>query len=132
MKLINTTLVSVFSLSLFVVQTAFPAEWVNESISVNDATYVSKRPSLEKRAFVSSTVERKLDEVVAKIADDKLKWMFINCFPNTLDTTVKFKMRDGYPDTFVITGDINAMWLRDSSAQVQNYLSLAAEFIVGC
>ena len=56
MKLINTTLVSVFSLSLFVVQTAFPAEWVNESISVNDATYVSKRPSLEKRAFVSSTV----------------------------------------------------------------------------
>lgn len=127
MKLINTTLVSVFSLSLFVVQTAFPAEWVNESISVNDATYVSKRPSLEKRAFVSSTVERKLDEVVAKIADDKLKWMFINCFPNTLDTTVKFKMRDGYPDTFVITGDINAMWLRDSSAQVQNYLSLAAE-----
>ena len=127
MKLINTTLVSVFSLSLFVVQTAFPAEWVNESISVNDATYVSKRPSLEKRAFVSSTVERKLDEVAAKIADDKLKWMFINCFPNTLDTTVKFKMRDGYPDTFVITGDINAMWLRDSSAQVQNYLSLAAE-----
>lgn len=127
MKLINTTLVSVFSLSLFVVQTAFPAEWVNESISVNDATYVSKRPVLEKRAFVSSAVERKLDEVVAKIADDKLKWMFINCFPNTLDTTVKFKMRDGYPDTFVITGDINAMWLRDSSAQVQNYLSLAAE-----
>lgn len=108
-------------------QTTLSAEWVNESISVNDATYVSKRPVLEKRAFVSSTVERKLDEVVAKIADDKLKWMFINCFPNTLDTTVKFKMRDGYPDTFVITGDINAMWLRDSSAQVQNYLSLAAE-----
>lgn len=127
MRVQNKILTSGFSFLLFVVQTAFPAEWVNESISVNDATYVSKRPSLEKRAFVSSTVERKLDEVVAKIADDKLKWMFINCFLNTLDTTVKFKMRDGYPDTFVITGDINAMWLRDSSAQVQNYLSLAAE-----
>lgn len=127
MRVQNKILTSGFSFLLFVVQTAFPAEWVNESISVNDATYVSKRPVLEKRAFVSSTVERKLDEVVAKIADDKLKWMFINCFPNTLDTTVKFKMRDGYPDTFVITGDINAMWLRDSSAQVQNYLSLAAE-----
>ena len=127
MRVQNKILTSGFSFLLFVVQTAFPAEWVNESISVNDGTYVSKRPSLEKRAFVSSTVERKLDEVAAKIADDKLKWMFINCFPNTLDTTVKFKMRDGYPDTFVITGDINAMWLRDSSAQVQNYLSLAAE-----
>lgn len=127
MRVQNKILTSGFSFLLFVVQTAFPAEWVNESISVNDATYVSKRPVLEKRAFVSSAVERKLDEVVAKIADDKLKWMFINCFPNTLDTTVKFKMRDGYPDTFVITGDINAMWLRDSSAQVQNYLSLAAE-----
>lgn len=127
MRVQNKILTSGFSFLLFVVQTAFPAEWVNESISVNDATYVSKRPSLEKRAFVSSAVERKLDEVVAKIADDKLKWMFINCFPNTLDTTVKFKMRDGYPDTFVITGDINAMWLRDSSAQVQNYLSLVAE-----
>ena len=127
MRVQNKILTSGFSFLLFVVQTAFPAEWVNESISVNDATYVSKRPVLEKRAFVSSAVERKLDEVAAKIADDKLKWMFINCFPNTLDTTVKFKMRDGYPDTFVITGDINAMWLRDSSAQVQNYLSLAAE-----
>jgi len=127
MRVQNKILTSGFSFLLFVVQTAFPAEWVNESISVNDATYVSKRPVLEKRAFVSSAVERKLDEVAAKIADDKLKWMFINCFPNTLDTTVKFKMRDGYPDTFVITGDINAMWLRDSSAQVQSYLSLAAE-----
>ncbi len=127
MRVQNKILTSGFSFLLFVVQTAFPAEWVNESIFVNDATYVSKRPVLEKRAFVSSAVERKLDEVAAKIADDKLKWLFMNCFPNTLDTTVKFKMRDGYPDTFVITGDINAMWLRDSSAQVQNYLSLAAE-----
>ena len=45
-----------------------------------------------------------------------------SCFPNTLDTTVNFKIIDGKPDTFVITGDINAMWLRDSSAQVWPYL----------
>jgi meiotically up-regulated gene 157 (Mug157) protein len=51
--------------------------------------------------------------------------MFENCFPNTLDTTVTFRMRDGRPDTLVITGDINAMWLRDSSAQVTPYLPLA-------
>lgn len=76
MRVQNKILTSGFSFLLFVVQTAFPAEWVNESISVNDATYVSKRPVLEKRAFVSSAVERKLDEVAAKIADDKLKWLF--------------------------------------------------------
>ena len=56
MRVQNKILTSGFSFLLFVVQTAFPAEWVNESISVNDATYVSKRPVLEKRAFVSSAV----------------------------------------------------------------------------
>jgi len=47
-------------------------------------------------------------------------WLFANCFPNTLDTTVFFDP-DG-PDTFVITEDILAMWLRDSSAQLWPYL----------
>lgn len=50
--------------------------------------------------------------------------MFENCFPNTLDTTVDFGSVDGRPDTYVITGDIDAMWLRDSSAQVWPYLQL--------
>ena len=50
--------------------------------------------------------------------------MFGNCFPNTLDTTVDFEMINGRPDTYVITGDIDAMWLRDSSAQVWPYLPL--------
>jgi hypothetical protein len=53
--------------------------------------------------------------VKAQIKDPKLAWMFENCYTNTLDTTVEFAMKDGKPDTFVITGDINAMWLRDSS-----------------
>jgi len=53
--------------------------------------------------------------------------MFENCFPNTLDTTVDFEMVDGRPDTYVITGDIDAMWLRDSSAQVWPYLALMHE-----
>ena len=56
----------------------------------------------------------------------KLSWMFANCFPNTLDTTVHFrKGSDGKPDTFVYTGDIHAMWLRDSGAQVWPYVQLA-------
>lgn len=54
--------------------------------------------------------------------------MFANCFPNTLDTTVHFKKdEEGKPDTFVYTGDIPAMWLRDSGAQVWPYVQLANE-----
>ena len=56
-----------------------------------------------------------------------MAWLFENCFPNTLDTTVDFEMINGKPDTYVITGDIDAMWLRDSTAQVWPYLSLIKE-----
>jgi meiotically up-regulated gene 157 (Mug157) protein len=54
--------------------------------------------------------------------------MFVNCYPNTLDTTVHCRtLADGTPDTFIITGDIPAMWLRDSAAQVWPYLHLMPE-----
>ncbi len=61
-----------------------------------------------------------------ELADPKLASLFENCFPNTLDTTVDFGEVDGRPDTFVVTGDIEAMWLRDSSAQVWPYLPLVS------
>lgn len=86
--------------------------------------FVSKRPPVEKRTFVSEAVENTIMEVKSLIADTELAWMFENCFPNTLDTTVDFEMIDGKPDTFIITGDIDAMWLRDSTAQVWPYLPL--------
>jgi meiotically up-regulated gene 157 (Mug157) protein len=44
------------------------------------------------------------------------------CFLNTIETTVK-QLQDG--SYFVITGDIPAMWLRDSAAQVRHYLRYA-------
>jgi hypothetical protein len=53
--------------------------------------------------------------------------MFENCYPNTLDTTVEICTTTGQPDTFIITGDIDAMWLRDSACQVWPYLSLAKD-----
>jgi len=89
--------------------------------------YSSRRPDRAQRRFVSQAVEETLIRVSADIADPELAWLFQNCFPNTLDTTVDFGLLDGRPDTFVITGDIEAMWLRDSTAQVWPYLPLVSQ-----
>ncbi|MEI7037574.1 glycoside hydrolase family 125 protein [Fulvimonas yonginensis] len=90
-------------------------------------SYPSRRPPPAKRRFTSEAVERQLAAVQARIGDPKLAWMFGNCYPNTLDTTVELGTLEGKPDTFVITGDIEAMWLRDSSAQVHPYVPLARQ-----
>ena len=95
--------------------------------NINTKNYVSKRPSLSERKFVSDAVESKIAMVKKDIGDEELAWLFENCFPNTLDTTVTHKIIDGKLDTFVITGDINAMWLRDSTAQVWPYLPLTKD-----
>ena len=89
--------------------------------------FVSQRPELSKRKFVSKSVENTIKKVKKSIADPELAWIFENCYPNTLDTTVNHYQKNGKPYTYVITGDIDAMWLRDSSAQVFPYLSLARE-----
>lgn len=70
-------------------------------------------------------IEAEIKRVTALIGDPELAWLFANCYPNTLDTTVQTATVDGKPDTFVITGDIGCLWLRDSSAQMQPYLPLA-------
>jgi meiotically up-regulated gene 157 (Mug157) protein len=88
---------------------------------------VSRRPPVDQRRFVSEAVDATIERVRRDIADPELAWMFENCYPNTLDTTVQFSMADGKPDSFIITGDIHAMWLRDSTAQVWPYLPLAVE-----
>lgn len=89
-----------------------------------DEKYESKRPTVADRHFTSEVVEKLIEQIKQDITDPKLRWMFENCYPNTLDTTVKFQIKNGHPDTFVITGDIHAMWLRDSSAQLWPYLQL--------
>ncbi|MFZ1279516.1 MAG: glycoside hydrolase family 125 protein [Ignavibacteriaceae bacterium] len=90
-------------------------------------SFETKRPPISERKFVSEAIETKIVEMKKIIKDEELSWLFENCFPNTLDTTVTHKLIDGKPDTFVITGDINAMWLRDSSAQVWPYLQFINE-----
>ncbi len=84
----------------------------------------SKRPPLADRKFTSVHVEAAIDEIKKGLPGKEIAALFENCFPNTLDTTVDFEMLHGKPDTYVITGDIDAMWLRDSTAQVWPYLSL--------
>ena len=85
------------------------------------------RPKVAERRFASEAVEAFLKDRAARIGDAALRGLFENCYPNTLDTTVVPGVFEGKPDTAVLTGDIQAMWLRDSSAQVWPYLPLAAK-----
>lgn len=80
------------------------------------------RTPADKRNFTSEAVENAIQEFKTHVKQPELAWLFENCFPNTLDTTVFHSTKDGRPETYVITGDIDAMWLRDSSAQVWPYL----------
>ena len=65
---------------------------------------------------------REVQTFEERIDDPALKKLFHNAFFNTILTTVFFE-EDG--SAFVITGDIPAMWLRDSAAQVMQYLHFA-------
>lgn len=98
------------------------------SLTALAQTFESRRPAEGDRLFTSEKIEQVIDDVTSQLTNPKLAWMFRNCFPNTLDTTVHFREDDdGKPDTFVYTGDIHAMWLRDSGAQVWPYVQFAAQ-----
>ena len=90
--------------------------------------YVDQRPQPEARLFSSEAVEKDIARVCGMLENPRLRWMFANCYPNTLDTTVHYgEDAEGQPDTFVYTGDIPAMWLRDSGAQVWPYVRYVCE-----
>ena len=98
------------------------------SLSLGATDYTSQRPAKENRLFSSEVIENKIVEVQSQLKNPYLRWMFGNCFSNTLDTTVHFgKDENGNFRTFVYTGDIHAMWLRDSGAQVWPYVRFANE-----
>ena len=92
------------------------------------AKLYTDRPPVEERAFISPAIDSVTEAVAAQITHPKLAEMFRKCFPNTLDTTVHYSEdENGEPDTYVYTGDIPAMWLRDSGAQVWPYLAFVNE-----
>ncbi|KAL8387759.1 hypothetical protein RB595_009690 [Gaeumannomyces hyphopodioides] len=104
------------------------------------------RPPPECRTYNLSSLEALLDRMKTVIKDPDLYRLFENSYPNTLDTMIKWRgfarqqpseEATGFgqnppvlgPETdeeltYVITGDIDAMWLRDSASQIYSYLPL--------
>lgn len=92
-----------------------------------DYSHLRSRPEKEDRTFQSDIVDASIDEIAPTIADWHLRKMFRQTLPNTLDTTTYYREDDqGRPDTFIVTGDIPAMWLRDSTNQLWPYLRYAS------
>ncbi len=126
-RVFSTVLLMCLSVISFAQDTSKPKSFAQSIAAPADNISVSRRPALEERLFFSETIEKKIKEVKKILKDAPyLAWMFENCFPNTLDTTVHYSVtEDGEDDTFVYTGDIHAMWLRDSGAQVWPYVQFA-------
>ncbi|KZF23235.1 glycoside hydrolase family 125 protein [Xylona heveae TC161] len=100
-----------------------------------------QRPSPQCRTFSSPLVEKIIDDLTKRMTDPDLARIFENAFPNTLDTTIRWHV-DGTekksksaaksekwqgPQSFIVTGDINAEWLRDSTNQLAQYQRLASK-----
>ncbi|KAJ4416819.1 hypothetical protein N0V82_006548 [Gnomoniopsis sp. IMI 355080] len=87
-----------------------------------------QRPARGCRKVVVEEVEEVIREMNKTVKDPDLFRLFENCFPNTLDTSVMWTgvSSDNVKEelTFITTGDIHAMWLRDSANQLQSYVSL--------
>jgi uncharacterized protein len=103
----------------------------------------SQRPHPSCRKFTSTAVEQVINDLLPHFKDPDLAKIFENAFPNTLDTTVRWHVDDVKEKTprspllrdrdrwqgaqsFIVTGDIDAEWLRDSTNQISQYLRLAA------
>ncbi|KAL2134494.1 hypothetical protein VTI74DRAFT_11677 [Chaetomium olivicolor] len=87
-----------------------------------------QRPAPACRTFNSSTLETLLANMTSVIGDPDLYRLFENTYPNTLDTAIRWRGHAANNSaeelTFIITGDIDAMWLRDSANQLQSYLPI--------
>lgn len=79
----------------------------------------------ETTSHLPSSIQRTIKHVSERLSHrPKLVSIFEHCFPNAIQTTTKI-MDDG--TTFVFTGDIPALWLRDSAEQILPYIFLAKD-----
>ncbi|KAF3067220.1 hypothetical protein GL218_08480 [Daldinia childiae] len=87
-----------------------------------------QRPNPECRTFNSSLIEDAINKTKSIIFDADLSRLFENTFPNTLDTAVKWRgvaaNNSEEELAFIITGDIDAMWIRDSANQIAPYKTI--------
>ena len=89
---------------------------VNITDTITETTKTSEIKALIRK--IGADLSNKIDDI-------KLKNIFYNCFINTMETTVEYNEEN--MDTFIITGDIPAMWLRDSTSQIEHYLPFINE-----
>lgn len=117
----------------------------SQPFSAGEMKLPYQRPSPHCRTFESDLVEKIIRDLNETMVDKDLARIFENAFPNTLDTTVKWHvdeaenraskvqqvMKPGSEgawkgaQSFIVTGDINAEWLRDSTNQLAQYQRLA-------
>lgn len=114
---------SFVALAATCVVTAAPSNVVQRRV-VTDCVLPDMRPSQTQRTFISPAVDAAIESMVPKFKDQNLATLFANALPNALDTTVY--RHTGPNDTYIVTGDITAMWLRDSTNQVLPYLRFVA------
>ncbi|CAG8949318.1 hypothetical protein HYFRA_00004944 [Hymenoscyphus fraxineus] len=120
------------------------SQFNHEPFSEGEMQLPFQRPSKYCRTFTSPLVETVIEDITSRMTDKSMARLFENAFPNTLDTTVRWHV-DGTesqkhtelkrgtkeegkwegPQSFIVTGDINAEWLRDSTNQLLQYQSLA-------
>ncbi|KAI0200226.1 glycoside hydrolase family 125 protein [Astrocystis sublimbata] len=117
------------------------ASYAHRPLSEGPLELPYQRPHPKCRTFHSDAIEKVIEDVLARMKDPDLARLFENTFPSTTDTTVKFHTdgsadakrlkdfgADGEwegPHSFIITGDIIAEWLRDSTNQLLPYQALA-------
>ncbi|PHH92092.1 hypothetical protein CDD83_8943 [Cordyceps sp. RAO-2017] len=121
------------------------ASYAHRPLSAGPLGLPFQRPDPGCRTFHSNEIERVIKEVTSRMIDSDLARLFENAFPSTTDTTVKFhttgkdtgfvRMGEFHaaedeaawqgPQSFIITGDIVAEWLRDSTNQLRPYQVLA-------
>ncbi|KAM0668052.1 hypothetical protein ACQRIT_000551 [Beauveria bassiana] len=123
------------------------ATYPHHPLSTGKLKLPFQRPSPECRTFRSDAIENVIHDVTSRMKDADLARLFENAFPSTTDTTIKFHSKEkdqGFvrmtgsrwaedddawngPQSFVITGDIIAEWLRDSTNQLRPYQELASK-----